>query len=1242
MFSRKNLHRSALGRTSCGMLLLCVVFCCLGLPRTADAQRSLPRLVNCGDLNGFATGEPGYELLSESQTPPDVSLAPAPLDTVHVAGNFPNYYGHYPPPSDVLCVDPDQLDKTHRMTALELADGTVLAIDNLQPDTLYRVRLEVGALYPWVDLVDPIYFEFYPSTSHDVRIEVQEPFNPGPVNWIPAAKNIRCTTSHDANTYETILAGIVPIWVLVRSDSNGILRIRLSIDSSDPLFFAGFELHEHEPLPIVYKSSGGSSLQAYTPGVVPFVNSLNAGNHAGAKKQAFAIVDEFERGVALTHLVGWLDGSRDNGFHLIKWARRALTSSLPTHPGAAWLLDELDSFQRALDHLSASGYKWAYAPPEEGGMGFLNPDCESQLVSISDLTPTNANAHIAIRELRGITAAVSNDSLLQDLADWNLGNLPEGEWEPSPLVFAALKLVGSAMVDMNPMLNVNQSDPHSVALEQDRKNIFMNFTGLGFAAADFPSDMELILYDAYVTSGEHPNKWDLVDIENLFTSAQIKSSWWGQEVALLRDDPTAPPWANLQRNQTRISRNILKYWFTERLEHCELGGGWGDDVELMGQFSKMLGGRQDQADRCTLDALDDMIRYGFYETGGEVVDGYYGGEMTDVEHSGEYTTDPYITASAIHGHTACCAETALGVAKHILYSTNPTKAFAGPTSLGRLHFKSYYFTTNGPDSDPEHQIDILLNGRAVYPATATCFEAPLDPSHPMIADLTSWAEAWRDDAADTTGGKPAGWHGPVQWPSNQFGKNGYWWTHKGNSSDKSLFTTGLHSFTLELLRMAYHRSQDHDRWEHLIPAVRMFRAVKDWEDAGMPQGLTGDNYWAAELFKSASRFGPLVILHVADLENDTDLNTEIDPLGGGSTYVDQDLIDRMKTWAEDEYLGQHGMIKYALREYEYAHGQNKAKLTSVFEGMYENAITYLRTMYPLLTKHVIHTDRVFLSHKGYGPGNLTAAACSTILTEGLAFHPLVRWRSRLGDGQDLAVQCNYREYESNIYSAFAYNFESGPMSTTVMLDKGLAPGEYLVEWGQASVDFDLFPSWATVYSQVVQKRGTAVPAVVDLEPGLNLVRVTRQGDPDQPAAGYDLAVDPPMLEISHGPGGFGMELKARIANAGRTASPQATLNLYASILNPDGSIMPITGQPEEVLVASQQVPSIAATTGWTLEELELSSSLSLGNTFDTILISGFGIQVRAEVVADGLEGDLFNNDQTRGWWGWAGSEVNVF
>jgi hypothetical protein len=1244
-------------------LALALAAVCVG---GSAAAQSLPRYVNFGDLNGYASGEAGYELLSETASPPGISLSATPLDTVHVAGNFPNAVNTLPPGTDILSADPDELVllESHRRTSLLMVDPTVVTVTGLSPSTTYRLMVEMGALTPWYELTSPCCWTPFLSNMNDARIEVGD----GAGGFTTVASNIRCTTGAISNKLGEFIAAIVPVWFLAGTDATGTLSFRLSTDGTDQLFAAGMQIHDHEALPVFYQRVLTDSLNGTTPGVGPFVTAFNAGDYDLAEALALGLSDPFERGVSLTHLVGWLTGTRSGGLHLVDEAVAALQLASPSHPAAAWLIHELGSLQRALDHLHASARTAARVCPDQGGPGFLNKDCSGQTQASNGLLFGNANAQVAFRELWGMTAPVVGSTVLDDLADWNAGSLSASDWEPSPLVFAALKLIGTTMVDMNPNMASNATAA-GTAFSSTRNAILNGFVDLGFAAADFGADLELSLYKTYLAEGTNIAAWEEATIAGLFSASQIDDSWWGPLVELPALDASAPEWANRQREIQSLLRSIADYWLQDRLEAGEFGGGIGDDIEAMAQLALIFSGRQDQSDRRRLDKLDDLVRYVLDESG-EVQNGYFAGGIVDVEHSAEYTTNTGITHRAAFGHSGRLNQVGLGVAEHLLYAQDPASAFAGVSNLGRVHFKSFWFTEAGPDAEPDHAHDVLLNGRALHPALGQAFHAPLPETHPLVADLISYADAWLADAMDTTGGKPVGLVGPAQWPTNEFGDNGFWWTYTGVSADLGELLAGLHGFPLDVLRMAYHRSSSPNRWMYLIPAARFFRSVSDWEVLGQPANpALGSFIWGGRWFKDSSSFGSLVISYLADLQNDPTLTTTVDPDGIGNTYVDAVLLTKMEDWAEQGNFGQLGTIRYALRDVNACNGTANAKSPGIFINGLNRLIPYYRSLFPLLTTHALHTDRLFLSYKNNGPASLLTPANGQGLDATISFQPLISWRSQMDGGQDIAVLCNSRDYDGTVYSAFAYNFEAAALSTTMQLDEGLQPGTYLLEYGEADETCDSFPLGGLVHTDTVVKRGSGASVEVPLEPGLNLVRVTRTGAAPAPG-GYDLALDTPVVEkLIARDGSTRFRLKVRASNMAGVASPGAVLEFHVALLGTEGELL----QTSEQLLGTLTVPSLAASTGWTIPQVELvlglpgspqpagHGAVQTGGAFagrlakkaavpglagggaggppaltpaqsvHRALQSGLGLQVRAVLVADGTEGDLLNNEQTRGW-----------
>jgi hypothetical protein len=1167
--------------------------------------------VDCGDLNGYAAVQEGWQLLSQSGAPAGVSLSPAPLDTVHVATWFPGA-GKVAFPSSVATIDPDQLGEARLFTSLKLASPTTLTLSGLPPNTSFRVQLELGALAPWIESVSGQWTAIE-ATAPDIDVDAW--LNGG---WQSALRDMRCTTGLMGSTWSTDLGGVVRAFVPARSDGSGVLRLRFSSSSGGDVFLAAFALYNHEALPIFYKRTGAGALQTTNPAAVFFVSAFNADDMEAAEEAADAISDDWLRGVALMHLIGWLDGTRDGRVGRLDDAIAALVSARDEgHPAAVWLLSDALGFRRALAHIEAGNSDASLLCPDQGGPGFLNPDCAGQIYTLIGQSHGNVNVHIAQRLLQGMLGSPSGQTPLVDLAAFNAGTLTADRWEPSPLLPRALKQWGVNLTLMNPQLSVALSDPESVGMLQDLRDVFEDFETLGFAAADFPDEHELHLFRAYADAGKHPKDWEPEDYP-VFTASQIAASWWGDDVAVPSDTPGVQTWANAQRSFVRVYRNAVKYWLAERLQGGEFGGGHGDDVELLLQLFPLLQMRYEARDRRLAAGLDEALVWGL-DDHPVIAPGYYDGKLTDVEHTAEYTTDPFLAARSVFGLTARAARTAFYNAHEVLDTADPDSAWAAVNSLGRTRFRSYWFTATGPSDDVDNALDTFLNGRAVSPAVALAGRGTLAPNHPALADLRAWAAGWRDDAL-VSAGKPEGFPAPAQWPSGALGEGSTWYAESGTPGDASLWTLGQVSYVLGLLQGAYRGSADVERWQFLLPAVRMFRAAKAWEDAGQPAGAAGGLWWVAQKFRQGSRFGPLAASLYADLAGDATLNGTPDPANPGTTYVDAALLARLLQWVDIDGNDQGSALAYAVGAVS-ACSEHLTKPTGALPTVYQNGTLYYRNVYPLITARVLHTDRVFL-----GPSkvlrDLQAAWTGDISLEGLPPRPLVRWA---GDGLDLSVSCNYRDLTGGGWSAFVHNFAGQAKPVTLILEEGLLPGEYLLEAGAASANCDLFPS-APSLSLPVTKRGVVAQVSFDLVPGLNLVRLTRTGAA-LPPAGWDLCADAPLLQSE--PNGD-YTVRVRVVNLGSSSAPSATLQLHVAAVNQDGTLAAPAVLPEELLLSSAPV-NLGAVSGWNLPETTKLFSIPADSAVGNLLQQGYGLQLRALVSTTAAEGDAFNNDQARCW-----------
>ncbi|HEY3444434.1 MAG TPA: hypothetical protein VGK29_27030 [Paludibaculum sp.] len=208
----------------------------------------------------------------------------------------------------------------------------------------------------------------------------------------------------------------------------------------------------------------------------------------------------------------------------------------------------------------------------------------------------------------------------------------------------------------------------------------------------------------------------------------------------------APAWAATQW-QLRARLDAFTAWWVRRRQRAngELGGGWGDDVELLRHWGPLaLGLGSEVAAEGIRRVADGVWNSGMLANG-------YARRISDVEHSSEPTTDtlPLIIALAPADPTAGArlAETAACAPFWIL-----------PQPDGQWRFRSSWFNCREHDPSPERALDVHLNTRALGPAL---WHAWLTRDPKLIELLAHYGDSWRKAQLDTSHGKPAGIFPPV-------------------------------------------------------------------------------------------------------------------------------------------------------------------------------------------------------------------------------------------------------------------------------------------------------------------------------------------------------------------------------------------------------------------------------------------------------------------------------------------------
>jgi len=205
--------------------------------------------------------------------------------------------------------------------------------------------------------------------------------------------------------------------------------------------------------------------------------------------------------------------------------------------------------------------------------------------------------------------------------------------------------------------------------------------------------------------------------------------------------PGAPSWAVAQRELFARAEAITRWWVEHRQRpNGELGGGWGDDVEILRQWAPLALGFGSQV------ALEGIRRVadGLWASG--VLQDGYNRQISDVEHASEPSTDTVPLRVAILPGDVAGLE-------RLKVSASCADHWIAQQPDGRFRFRGAWFNCREFDPAPERAVDVHMNVRAMGPAL---WYAALTHEARMIRLLERWAEAWLEAMRSTAYGKPRG------------------------------------------------------------------------------------------------------------------------------------------------------------------------------------------------------------------------------------------------------------------------------------------------------------------------------------------------------------------------------------------------------------------------------------------------------------------------------------------------------
>lgn len=213
------------------------------------------------------------------------------------------------------------------------------------------------------------------------------------------------------------------------------------------------------------------------------------------------------------------------------------------------------------------------------------------------------------------------------------------------------------------------------------------------------------------------------------------------EITLPFPPRNAPAWAVAQRRLARRMEAITRWWVDQRQHrNGELGGEWGDDVEILRSWGpEALGFGSEVAARGLRRLADGVWNSGLLEHG-------YDRRISDVEHSSEPTTDTQPLAAALEPESA-------ELRARLRLTAECAYHWIARQPDGRYRFRGAWFNCREFDPKPERAIDVHYNVRAMGPALWYAYFSR-DPK--LIGLLVKWGEAWLEAMRRTEHGKPAG------------------------------------------------------------------------------------------------------------------------------------------------------------------------------------------------------------------------------------------------------------------------------------------------------------------------------------------------------------------------------------------------------------------------------------------------------------------------------------------------------
>ncbi len=303
---------------------------------------------------------------------------------------------------------------------------------------------------------------------------------------------------------------------------------------------------------------------------------------------------------------------------------------------------------------------------------------------------------------------------------------------------------------------------------------------------------------------------------------------WGAEYLVGAEG--MPEWAVKMREAMGRLLSVLRWWIDHRqLDNGELGGGYGDDVEMLRQWHVFIAG----ADDATVRRGWLKLAHGVWHSGYIDPERGYAKEASDVQHSAEPIADTHPAMIGLdHGNPVWV--------ERCMKTVRTMRDFwTGINAKGHRHFKSAFIGATEMNTNPPWGVDVPCNGRATR---AGLWLGWYNRNPTVVQLFREWMDAWVEDIMREENGKPAGVVPPaVAFETDRIGGYGKNW-HEPNLYWSYFNWPGYTEKIYDHLLAVYDWTGDE---KYLKPIEAAMALAMEWKRNPVPDPPMGSRMWVA-------------------------------------------------------------------------------------------------------------------------------------------------------------------------------------------------------------------------------------------------------------------------------------------------------------------------------------------------------------------------------------------------------------